>query len=398
MRVLLTTQPGHGHFDPMIPYANAFRAAGHEVRVASSAPFARVVEAAGFDFTAIGTHFRWDDVETTFPEFVDYARRGQGLEYSSEFSWTTWNPAAARDLLASFDSWRPDVMIREFAENGATLAGQVADIPVICASWSALPTDARRWGSVINWPRVLDHYASTARTFGIEHDDAEAVWNRQLTLTGLPPSWFSGGNTGPTVRHLRLPLADGPDAPGPDWLDTLGRERPLVYATLGTVFNRMRKPRRAVIDGLAELDADVLLTVGRTVDPDTIGSIPPRMRVERFVPQGYALSKAFLAVSHAGLGTMLGAIYHGVPMVSLVLGAEHSINAASAAEAGLALPLSLDEIDAATIAATATRALHDRALRTRSTAVRKECEDLETIDCLVPLAEIYAENGTTLPN
>lgn len=397
MRVLLTTQPGHGHFDPMIPYAAAFRAAGHEVRVASSAAFARTVEAAGFDFIAVGENFSWEDVATTFPEFVDFARRGQGLAYANEFSWTRWNPTAARDLIASFDTWRPDVMIREFAENGATFAGQVADIPVICASWSALPTDERRWGSVLDWPRVLRHYETVARTFGIELDDADTAWNRQLTLTGLPPSWFTGVSTGAPVRHFRLPLAEGPGEPGPAWLDALGRDRPLVYATLGTVFNRMRKPRQALVDGLAELDVDVLLTVGHTVDPDTIGPIPPRVHVERFVPQAHALSKASLVVSHAGLGTMLGAIYHGVPMVSIVLGAEHPINAASAAEAGLALPLSMDEVDADRVAATSMRALHDPALRSTSDAVREECENLEAVDRVVPLAETYANIGNDSP-
>ncbi|MFB9925732.1 glycosyltransferase [Amycolatopsis halotolerans] len=392
MRVLLTTQPGHGHFDPMVPYAAAFRRAGHEVRVASSAAFAGAVEAAGFGFTAVGENFTWEKVDATFPEFVEFARRGQGLEYANEVSWTRWNPAATRDLLASFETWRPDVLIREFAENGATLAGQVAGIPVICASWSALPADARSWGTVIDWPRTLDRYRTAAKTFGLELDDAETVWKQQLTLTGLPPSWFAGAEKDTNLRRFRLPLAERPDEPGPVWLEALGRDRPLVYATLGTVFNRSRKPRQAVIDGLAGLDADVLLTVGNTVDPDAIGPVPPTMRVERFVPQAYALAKASLVVSHAGLGTMLGAIYGGVPMVSLVLGAEHPLNAASAAAAGLTIPLSGDEITADQIAAAALQALYDPAHRAASAAVRQECERMEAVDGVVPLAESYARS------
>ncbi|WP_033294516.1 glycosyltransferase [Amycolatopsis jejuensis] len=397
MRVLLTTQPGHGHFDPMVPYAAALRTAGHEVRFGSSAVFGPAVETAGFDFTAIGENFSWDNAEVTFPESVEYARRGQGLAYSNVITWTRWNPAAARDLIASFDSWRPDVLIREFAENGATLAGQVAGIPVICASWSALPTDARRWGSVLDWPWVLDRYRSEATALGIELDDATATWGRQLTLTSLPPSWFTGAETEATVRHFRLPLADSPATPGPPWLAALGRERPLVYATLGTVFNRLRKARQPLIDGLAELDVDVLLTVGSTVDPDSLGPVPPRMRIERFVPQAYAMSQASLVVSHAGLGTMLGAIYHGVPMVSIVLGAEHPLNAASAAEAGLALPLNLADLDADRIATTAQHALDDPVLRATADKVRKECDNLETVDQVVPLVESYVETGNTSP-
>ncbi|MGW7535525.1 glycosyltransferase [Amycolatopsis sp. NPDC054798] len=391
MRVLLTTQPGHGHFDPMVPYAAALRRAGHEVRVASSAAFAGAVEAAGFGFTAVGENFTWEKADATFPEFVEYARRGQGLEYANEVSWTRWNPAAARDLLASFAVWRPDVLIREFSENGATLAGQVAGIPVICASWSALPADAQRWGTVIDWPRMLDHYRTAARTFGLELHDAETVWQQQLTLTGLPPSWFAGAGTGTAVRHFRHPLAE---QPGPPWLDSLGRTRPLVYATLGTVFNRSRKPRQAVLDGLAGLDADVLLTVGNTVDPATIGPVPPGTRVERFVPQSCVLAKASLVVSHAGLGTMLGAIYRGVPMVSLILGAEHPLNAASAAAAGLTIPLAGDEINADRIAAAALQALHDPEHRAAAETVRQECERMEAVDGVVRLAETYARTGS----
>ncbi|MFD6157358.1 hypothetical protein ACFWF7_21250 [Nocardia sp. NPDC060256] len=123
MRVLFTTQPGRRYLDSMVPYAAAFQAAGHEVRVASSAPFARVVEAAGFEFTAIGTHFTWEDVETMFPVFFGNACGDQELEYSSELSWAVWNLDSARDPIASFDRWRPDVIVRESAENGATLAG-----------------------------------------------------------------------------------------------------------------------------------------------------------------------------------------------------------------------------------------------------------------------------------
>lgn len=48
MRVLLTTQPAYGHFRPLLPLADALRASGHEIRVASAARFAPVIEDHGF--------------------------------------------------------------------------------------------------------------------------------------------------------------------------------------------------------------------------------------------------------------------------------------------------------------------------------------------------------------
>ena len=48
MRVLFTCVVGFGHFNPMVPLARAFVAAGHDVAVATDPAFCPTVEAMGF--------------------------------------------------------------------------------------------------------------------------------------------------------------------------------------------------------------------------------------------------------------------------------------------------------------------------------------------------------------
>ena len=48
MWVLVATTAGAGHFGPLVPFANAVGAAGHDVVVAAGESFAPVVERAGF--------------------------------------------------------------------------------------------------------------------------------------------------------------------------------------------------------------------------------------------------------------------------------------------------------------------------------------------------------------
>ena len=48
MRILFTTIQRHGHFQPIVPIAQAATAAGHEVAVACAASFIPHVERAGF--------------------------------------------------------------------------------------------------------------------------------------------------------------------------------------------------------------------------------------------------------------------------------------------------------------------------------------------------------------
>lgn len=60
MRVLFTTQPGHGHLNSMVPYAAALRDAGHEVRFATAPSFGPAVERLGFPVCPAGADFIWE--------------------------------------------------------------------------------------------------------------------------------------------------------------------------------------------------------------------------------------------------------------------------------------------------------------------------------------------------
>ena len=48
MRILFTTIPGSGHFNPIVPTAKALQARGHEVTFAASEAFTSSIETAGF--------------------------------------------------------------------------------------------------------------------------------------------------------------------------------------------------------------------------------------------------------------------------------------------------------------------------------------------------------------
>src|SRR5215217_2495010 len=90
MRVLFTTKPGYGSFQPLGPLARALIAAGHEVTFAASATFCRVLERAGFRCLPAGFDFSMDDRDRVY----DDIRRALGPT-SAPFS-------AVRDVFAGF--------------------------------------------------------------------------------------------------------------------------------------------------------------------------------------------------------------------------------------------------------------------------------------------------------
>ena len=131
------------------------------------------------------------------------------------------------------------------------------------------------------------------------------------------------------------PADAGADDAPPEWLAEL--ERPLVYFTLGTIFNLESGDLfERVLAGLSGLPVSVVVTVGREVDPKALGPQPGNVRVEQYVPQSLLLPRCDLVVSHAGSGSVVGALAHGLPMVLLPIGADQPLNAARCEALGVA--------------------------------------------------------------
>ena len=391
MRALFSTQPGFGHLNPFLPYAIALREAGHEVLFASSASFASAIEQHGFSCEPIGVDFTWEEVLAAFPEFMDAVRVGRRDEFAAfEIGWERWNPKAALDLFDLCDRWRPGVIVRELAENGATFAGEMAGVPVVCASWGTLPLDAASWQMMFDWNRHLAFYESTRAALGLPADTPGGAWRRQPTFTVLPPSWFRRFDPDVVLRHFRMAPNEGTARAEPAWLVNLGRDRPFIYTTLGTVYNKSRRLRTRMLEVFADLDADVLMTVGRDVDPREVREVPPNVRVERYVPQSLLLDRASLVVSHAGFGTMLGAMYAGVPMVVIAIGADQPMNAQRASELGLAVAIDYAEVTASRLHQAVETLLRDGSYHSTARRFRDECDAMAPVDDAVAALEQIA--------
>jgi MGT family glycosyltransferase len=193
----------------------------------------------------------------------------------------------------------------------------------------------------------------------------------------------------PTTHRFAMALHDAPpDATLPAWFDEL-EDRPLIYATLGTVLEIA--PLMAwLIDGLAPLEAEVIITTGTGFDPSSLPPLPQNVHVERFIPQSLLLEHCALVVSHAGFGTVLGAMQHGVPMILLELAADHWYNAERCAELGVAYIAGRYARTAEGLSDLARNALSDESLRANAAAMTSAFAELPDVSDAVPLLERLA--------
>jgi len=376
MRILFTFTGGLGHFHPLVPVAQAAAAAGHEVAVAGSGGLTAQVEAAGFRAFATSTPRPGDTAppprDPTPLSPVD--ARAAEVEFAENFA----DRGASRhavEIQQHILAWRPGIVVRDEADLGSAIAAEVLGIPTATVLVLAA-------GTLVRPDLVAAPLASLRAEHGLSADPGLVMLSRDLVLAPFAPSFRS------PASPVALPGTAFSFRPSDRVTATPRTSRHRVYVTLGTVFNSTSGDLfERLLAGLAGVNADVLVTVGRNVDPAEFGVQPSHVRVERFIPQAQVLRETDLVVSHGGSGSLMATLAHGLPSVLLPLGADQPHNARRAEELGLAQTLDAATVTAETIRETVNETLTDQATANRARRMAGEIDRLPGVQATVPLLE-----------
>lgn len=380
VRVLFSCVSLEGHFRPLLPLARALAAAGHEVTFATGADREQQVLAAGFSHASAGPAERESRepaaaIRRSLESIPVEARRRFG--FSRIFA-LVHAPPKLPDLLELVRARRVDAIVHDSADLAAPIAAAALGLPSVNHSFGAMVPLS-----------VLEHAAELVeplwRDQGLEPEPYAGAF-RGLYVDLAPPSFAWEQPQGASVR-LRPVAAEPGEAPA--WLADL--DTPLVYATLGTIFNEPTL-LRPLLDGLDGVPA-ALVTIGRNVDPAEIGPVPAQIRVERFVPQAHVLPRCAAVVSHGGSGTTLGALAHGLPLVLVPQGADQFDNAARCAAAGVAVVVKPDELTADAVRAALRRVLDEPTFAAAARELQAEIEAMPTPEEVAEAVEAHAARG-----
>jgi UDP:flavonoid glycosyltransferase YjiC (YdhE family) len=325
MRVLASVLPGTGHLLPLVPTLHALRDAGHTVVIASAEPLGAEVEAVGLDFAPVGPPWHESNAEALMPGFQAAGPVGQ-VRMFAELA-----PVVLPDLLTLVGNLQPDLLVREPYEFTAWLAAERCQLPMVVHAIGVVSQSMALLAAFVGEP-----LAAARAAVGLPADpELRSLYGRGL-ISFYPSSLRFLPAPPPPVppRLVRLP------PPGPAQLpfERIRPDRPLVYITLGTVFNTFVDLLRILVTGVAALEVEVLVTTGRT-DPAVLGPQPEHVHAARFVPQDQVLDAVTAVVCHAGVGTVYGALSVGVPLVVAPLSADQPICAMGCVLAGAAVAL-----------------------------------------------------------
>ena len=142
----------------------------------------------------------------------------------------------------------------------------------------------------------------------------------------------------PNVRYVGPQPGSSDEAASwnPPWPD--GASRPLVVVSLSTTYQGQEGMVRNAVEAVGRLPVRALVTAGPVQVPSD--QAPPHVHVARFVPHASVLPHAAAVVTHAGHGTVMAALRHGLPLVCLPMGRDQGDVAARVVSSGAGVRLS----------------------------------------------------------
>ncbi|MBS0167973.1 MAG: hypothetical protein JSR29_17940 [Nitrospira sp.] len=330
-----------GHLNPMVALADAIRTRGHRITFfLLGAPPSSIAE-AGFEIVGLGgTVFSPDQYQAEIHKLGSLQDRAalkhtlaigaRAAEAVLEVGPTVVRAAGVTALVVDQASFPGGTVANQlglpFASVGnALLLNPDPAVPPYCTHWQ--PRDAW-WARIRNriaWAGLNRLYAPIVtriqnhrRRLGLPVPaDISQVWSDTLQISQQPALFEFPRHELPKqiefVGPFRLPGGYQPVSFPWELLD----ERPLIYASLGTLQNKIAGTFRVIAEACDGLDAQLVISTGHGVKPEALGALPGRPVVVSYAPQLDLLRRSALAVTHAGLNTVLDAMATGTPLVAV---------------------------------------------------------------------------------
>ena len=391
-RILFVTEPGMGHVNPLLPVMHTLQARGHAVALATSRLYQERIEREGLPFHPLGPHYSEERLEEFFPPIrylrIHYLR----VSYDFLRIFMASIPARIPELRQLAQVFQPSVVVAGPLTFAAQLFCEQKALP-----WAVLSPMTHFMSPSLHAPPAGFPRAETMPTalrlpyrLGLKGALRTATmlmapWrfalNRYRRQLGLPchadplsPQVvapyllihtcsreydYNRSDLPPQVHYTGPSVWDRPiDWQTPGWLAEVPQGKPLVYVSLGTVFNTRLSVFRKIIRALGQLDVFGLVAAGPGCPPDLFSAVPSNVRIESYIPQtvlqAEPKTRPALVISHGGVNTVLTALSDGIPLLCIPLGADQPDNAQRCVDAGVGLRLDRRLLTAARL----KRAIH----------------------------------------
>lgn len=316
--------PAHGHVNPTLPLAGELVRRGHRVLYYNTDEFAAKIDTSGAAFRSYGFPITYDPVQI----------RENVFHLSVLLMDNTWKLIPR--ILDEVRGEKPDYIIHDAMCPGGNIIARILGVPSV----TSISTFAFSPSSVsCSWDftgrlvlQALKGLPLLAKSMhvaaAIKKAYGHSVLNVMNSTSGLnivyTSRYFQPGSdsfddrysfVGPSISERPVPA---------DFDQSLLQGEPVIYVSLGTVFNNRPDIYVECIRSLGGIGRRVVMSVGEEVRAEDLGEMPENFVVRSSVPQLKLLKNTAVFITHGGMNSTSEALYNDVPLVVMPQAAEQA--------------------------------------------------------------------------
>ena len=384
-KVLFFNIPAYGHTYPTLPLVTELVRRGEQVVYYSSPAFRQPIEQTGAVFRSSETPFLNDDTQID----ENMVKVAYMLLQGSRFALDNLLPQVREDT--------PDYIIHDGLCPWGKFIAQIMGVPAICSmtTFAIPPITGKNFLRVIKTPGNMRLLFSTPiarmlfdgrdqlipfhalsdqlhKKYGIAKPQVfdmftnRAMMNIVYTTKQFQPFAEVFDDTfkfvGPSIVSRSDPSTVSFEVPG---------EEPVIYISLGTVFNDKADFYRMCYEAFADIGYTVVLSVGKRTNIANLGKMPRNFIVQEFVSQLELLQRTALFVTHGGMNSVSEALYYGVPLIVIPQSADQNLVGQRIEQLGAGKALRMTGVTAQGLRSTAEDILAKPAFRQASARLGK---------------------------
>lgn len=339
----------HGHINPTLPVVAELVRRGHRVTYTVASHFADVVAATGAEVIAYESVVpkAWNTVAIPSEITGDDMAEASVGHLQEGF-------APLESVEKQLGGDRPDLMVYDsFGFATGRLLARKWDVPALLTATTFVVGEhvnpyaelaASMSAPDPDHPALKKHHdlmRGTLDAHGLRdwsNEEFSAGGAEKQTLVFVPPEFQPGADTF-DQRHVFVGPCIGDRAHQGDWRRP-DDGRPLALVALGSFgYENQAGFYRAALAALADLPWHVVMSLGGLVTTDDLGPLPSNVEAHPWVPQLSVLEHASAFVSHAGMGSTMESLYHGIAPVVVPRTGEQDLVASRLVELGLGASL-----------------------------------------------------------
>lgn len=184
------------------------------------------------------------------------------------------------------------------------------------------------------------------------------------------PEWMH--YTGPLQdpSGLEPVVFDSPEFP----FDQLP-QKPLIYASLGTLQNRSWEVFRCIAESCLDLEAQLVISLGNPQQAVSEISFPGSPIVVAYAPHQQMIQRSSLVITHAGMNTVIGTLSAGVPLVAIPITNEQPGIAARLARTGAGKVVPLAQLSVPRLRAAIVEVLTQPTYRSNAATIQAAIQE-----------------------